>query len=381
MTDYFEIYEMDTVDVQMRIFVQSLNGDVRTQFRALTPNSIDSLRTLYQKFLSKWEKIKEPLQILSDYKNLKIGPHATVQDYCTRFSSVYNSIPLDLRPTLGLALIKFPDGFDYDMAFQLRERNPPTLEDMQSIAVSIEANLLSKRAMARSESRIPLKEESSSFEQKLDAIIKGIDRLGDRVETIERKSPWDNQQTNTGRNPNFKKNQNQNTGKNGPDQNIRIPFQKNYVEASHSEGPEEDTKINLMGLDDEGEVFLSKDDQEAHILKQFQTQSGESFDFRQGYDSAIFQVHKQYNLRSRRIDVPKTNKKTVPNQPKKGKKVTKPLQILSKSNTNPFHPIIEDISDNQPNNEQPFTSIPSKESVEEPPKVDLGESANRDSNP
>lgn len=51
-----------------------------------------------------------------------------------------------------------------------------------------------------------------------------MDRLGDRVETIERKSPWDGQPGNTGRNPNFRKNQNPNTGKTGPDQNIRPPF-------------------------------------------------------------------------------------------------------------------------------------------------------------
>lgn len=252
---------------------------------------------------------------------------------------------------------------------------------MQSIEVKVEANLLSKRAKARSERRIPLKEEISPFEQKLDAIIKGMDRLGDRVETIERKSPQDSQQTKVGRNPNFRKNQNQNTGKNGPNQNIRPPSQENYAEASHSEGPEEDTQIRLMGCDDEGEVFLSEDDQEAHIIKQFQTQSGESFNFRQGYDSTIFEVHKQYNLRSRRIDVPETNKKMVPNQPKKVKIVTKPLQIPSRSNTNPFNPIIEDISNIQPNNEQPSTSIPSKETIEEPPKFYLGESTNHDSNP
>jgi len=63
-----------------------------------------------------------------------------------------------------------------------------------------------------------------------------------------------------------------------------------------------------MGLNNEGEVFLTQDDQEAHILKQFQTQSGESFDFKEGYDTAIYEVHKQYNLRSRRIDVPEVNK-------------------------------------------------------------------------
>ena len=79
----------------------------------------------------------------SEYENLKRGPNETVQDYCTRFNNVYNAIPLDLRPPPGLAFIKFPSGFDTDMVFQLRERNPPTLEDMQSLVVSVDANLLS----------------------------------------------------------------------------------------------------------------------------------------------------------------------------------------------------------------------------------------------
>jgi len=39
MTDYSEIYEIDTIDVQMRIFIQSLSGAVRTWFRGLTSYS------------------------------------------------------------------------------------------------------------------------------------------------------------------------------------------------------------------------------------------------------------------------------------------------------------------------------------------------------
>ena len=75
----------------------------------------------------------------------------------------------------------------------------------------------------------------------LDAIVKGMDKLMDGVENIERKSPWDGQQANSRRNPTFRKNQNQNAGKNIPDQNIRSPFQENYAEASHLEDPEQDT--------------------------------------------------------------------------------------------------------------------------------------------
>jgi hypothetical protein len=109
--------------------------------------------------------------------------------------------------------------------------------------------------MPITERRTPFKEEPSTVEQKLDAIIKGMDRLEDRVETIERNSPWDGQLSNTRRNPNLRKNQNPNTGKDGPDQNIRPPFQEKYVEASTSDEPTEDTQTNLMGLNNEQQVF------------------------------------------------------------------------------------------------------------------------------
>jgi len=103
------------------------------------------------------------------------------------------------------------------MAYQLRERAPATLADMQNITVSVEANLIAKRNRARAEKRTTFKEEPSALKQKLDAIIKGINGLGDRVETIEIKLSWEGQQSNTVRNPNFRKNQNPNVGRAGPD--------------------------------------------------------------------------------------------------------------------------------------------------------------------
>jgi len=98
-----------------------------------------------------------------------------------------------------------------------------------------------------------------------------------------------------------------------------------------------------MGFSIEGEVFMIQEDQGAHILKQFQTQSGESTDFREGYDTAICEVHKQYNLRSTRIDIPETNKQKAPKQPIKGKTLTTLVHILSRLDPNPSNPIIEDV--------------------------------------
>lgn len=37
MTGYFELHEIDTADIQMRIFMQSFAGEVRTWFRSLSP--------------------------------------------------------------------------------------------------------------------------------------------------------------------------------------------------------------------------------------------------------------------------------------------------------------------------------------------------------
>ena len=67
-----------------------------------------------------------------------------MQDYVTRFNEAYNVVTKNLRHPQDSVLIKFPDGFDSGMVYQLRERSPRTLEDMQSIAVNFEANLISK---------------------------------------------------------------------------------------------------------------------------------------------------------------------------------------------------------------------------------------------
>ena len=122
MTDSFDLHEIDAENVTMRLFVQTFGGEVRKWFRALLAASITTLANLQRQFLDRWEVKKIPLQILSEYEHIKRNAGESVQDYCIRFNSVYNAIPYHIKPLMGLALIKFPDGFDTDMAYQLRER-------------------------------------------------------------------------------------------------------------------------------------------------------------------------------------------------------------------------------------------------------------------
>ena len=140
--------------MNMRMFSQSLGGEAKKWFKSLTPNSIHDLPPLYQTFINKWEIKKNPLQILSKYNNLKRNIGESIQGYYTRFNNVYNALPPHMKPPQGLALVKFPKCFDLDMAYQLRERDPQTLEDMQRGVVSAEANLIDKRARMRLEKRV-----------------------------------------------------------------------------------------------------------------------------------------------------------------------------------------------------------------------------------
>ena len=65
----------------------------------------------------------------------------------------------------------------------------------------------------------------------------------DRLDNMERKPQWDNQQQGPQiRNPNFKKNTNiRKSRESTPDQTIKPPFQENCAEISHHNEFDEDT--------------------------------------------------------------------------------------------------------------------------------------------
>ena len=105
----------------------------------------------------------------------------------------------------------------------------------------------------------------------------------ERLENMERKNQWENRQPPPIRNPNFRKNPN--AGKNAiPDQQIRPPFQENYVEDSQTHEGEDNTQIKLLETKDEDIVFLTQEEQELYMLQWLQLEFGESFDFKQGYE-------------------------------------------------------------------------------------------------
>jgi len=64
MNDYFDLHEVDEASVQMRLFAQSLTGDVKKWYKGLRATSVLDLTTFQRSFLDRWEVKKNPLQIL-----------------------------------------------------------------------------------------------------------------------------------------------------------------------------------------------------------------------------------------------------------------------------------------------------------------------------
>jgi len=123
-----------------------------------------------------------------------------------------------------------------------------------------------------------------------------------------------------------------------------------------------------MGLDGEQQFFLTLEGQDDHDINQFQTKSRESFDFREGYDAAVYEVHKQYKLRSRTIDVPEPIKPKDTKQPKKIKDKAVLTEPSDKTDANPKEVTVEDVSDVQTSKNQPFTFPSSKENLNSNPQ-------------
>jgi hypothetical protein len=71
MNEFFDLEEVDDEDVKMRLFSQSLNGEVKKWFKSLPTSSLNDITSFPQSFLNRWEVKKNPLQIYLNMNVLK----------------------------------------------------------------------------------------------------------------------------------------------------------------------------------------------------------------------------------------------------------------------------------------------------------------------
>ena len=70
MNDCFDLQEVDEESVKLRMFSQSLRGEVRKWLKYLYPNSINEIPTFHQIFLKRWEVKKTLFRFYINRKTL-----------------------------------------------------------------------------------------------------------------------------------------------------------------------------------------------------------------------------------------------------------------------------------------------------------------------
>jgi uncharacterized small protein (DUF1192 family) len=126
----------------MRVFVQSLDGEVRKWFRGLAPGSIFGIEALDSVFLRQWGDRKDFMYYMTEFGSLKKMEGEYVSDFSKRFNEMYNKIPAEINPLEASAQISYAGAFDPDFCILLRERRATSLAQMQDAAIEVESNIL-----------------------------------------------------------------------------------------------------------------------------------------------------------------------------------------------------------------------------------------------
>jgi uncharacterized small protein (DUF1192 family) len=259
---YADNLNIENEDVWMRVFVQSLEGEVRKWFRGLAPGSIAGIEALDSVFLRQWGDRKDYMYYMTEFGSLKKMEGESVSDFSKRFNKMYNKIPAEIKPSEASAQISYAGTFDPDFCLVLRERRATSLAQMQDAAIEVESNILAAdrlRNQADTDRRKGKSEASTSGPSlpnpQVSELTQVMNFLKEEVERlkVERRQKYKNPQgtENKGgfRRPNnfSPPTMHREKERDRDDQRIQAPFQNNFVaEEQEGETDEPEPKIHSV---------------------------------------------------------------------------------------------------------------------------------------
>ena len=83
----------------MRVFVQSLDGEVRKWFRELPTNSITMIKELHDAFMRQWGDTKDHTYYITEFGALRRKKDETIADFSKIFNKMYDRIPAEIKPS------------------------------------------------------------------------------------------------------------------------------------------------------------------------------------------------------------------------------------------------------------------------------------------
>jgi uncharacterized small protein (DUF1192 family) len=259
---YANNLNIENEDVWMRVFVQSLDGEVRKWFRGLAPGSIAGIEALDSVFLRQWGDKKDYMYYMTEFGALKKMEGESVSDFSKRFNKMYNKIPAEIKPSEASAQISYAGAFDHDFCLLLRERRATSLAQMQDAAIEVESNMLAADILRNKADvdRIKGKSEASTFGPSLphpqvDELTQMMKLLSEEMERLKverkqmNKGPQRTENKGGFRRPNnfSPPTMHREKGRDRDDQRIQAPFQNNFVaDEEEGETDEPEPKIHYL---------------------------------------------------------------------------------------------------------------------------------------
>lgn len=134
---FVDNFNIEHVDVWMRLFVQSLDGEVRKLFCGLTPDSITRIKELDEYFLKQWGDGRDYLYYIIEFRDLRRKSGESVLDFTKRFNKMNNKIHDEINPTEASTKITFANEFDAELSLLFREIRSTTLLSMQEETIEV----------------------------------------------------------------------------------------------------------------------------------------------------------------------------------------------------------------------------------------------------
>ena len=171
-----------------RVFVQSLDGQVRKWFEEPPAGSIAGIEALDDIFLKHWGERRDHLYYIIEFSNLKRENGESVSNFTKRFNNMYNKIPTEIKPTDTSTRITYANAFDFDFYLLLRERRSSSLSLMQDAALEVESNIVASQKV---KGKIDRKKQptdplgDSSSENTIDNMTKLLDNLNSKMSKLK----------------------------------------------------------------------------------------------------------------------------------------------------------------------------------------------------
>jgi hypothetical protein len=259
---YANNLNIENEDVWMRVFVQSLDGEVRKWFRGLALGSIAGIEALDSAFLRQWGDRKDFMYYMTEFGSLKKMEGESISDFSKRFNKMYNKIPAEIKPSEASAKISYASAFGPDFYLLLREIRATTLAQMKYAAIEVESNVLAAnrlRNKANVDRRKGRSKSSTSgpmgTHPQVDELTKMVKSLSAEMERMRvegrqtYKGPQNAENKGGFRRPNdfTPMNVQREKGRDRENQKIQTPFQNNVVaEGEEGEKDELDPEIHFF---------------------------------------------------------------------------------------------------------------------------------------